>query len=159
MKAERDPAEVRGIPEYAGRILIVEDDSDNAESIAKILECWGYQTRIEADSLAALEAMQSFVPDLVLLDLGLPSIDGYEVAKRIRRMSRFARTPIACVTAHGFPEHRRKSAEAGCNAHLLKPVDYDELKKMIAIFLAQSAKRANATAEGRTDHAAGAAGG
>lgn len=113
-------------------MLIVEDNPDAALTTAMLLKALGYDSIIAPDGAAALEAMGRERIDLVLLDLGLPGIDGYEVARRIRAQPAYARLPIVCLSAHAFPEHRAKALEAGCDDHLTKPVELDLLKRTLA---------------------------
>jgi DNA-binding response OmpR family regulator len=103
------------------RILIVDDNRDSAESLAIFLRFDAHEvaTAFDGDSVAA-EA-QAFQPDVIILDIGLPGIDGYEVARRLRRAGCTAR--LIAMTGYGQPEDRVRTKEAGFDDHLVKPVD------------------------------------
>jgi CheY-like chemotaxis protein len=116
------------------RVLVVEDNTDGADTLAMVLRLDGYDVEIARDGPSALVKGQEYKPDVVLLDLGLPGMTGYEVAKAIVGR-RPARTPlIVAVTGYGEEEARRKSAEAGIDLHLLKPVDPGELHGVLERF-------------------------
>jgi CheY-like chemotaxis protein len=104
------------------RVLMVEDYPDVATSTAEILRLSGHDVRLAVDGPTALKAAQADEPDVVLLDLGLPKMDGYEVARRLTASCGHKPYLIA-VSGHGRAEDRRRSAEAGIDLHLLKPAD------------------------------------
>lgn len=116
----------RGVSEggAGARVLVVEDDAQIASPVALELEHAGYQPRVVADGTAALEAWSEWGPELVLLDLGLPGLDGVEVCRRIRASSR---TPIVVLTARGSVEDRVRGLDAGADDYLVKPFSLDEL--------------------------------
>jgi CheY-like chemotaxis protein len=115
------------------RILIVDDNVDAAESLAALLGRDGHETRVTPHGEGALNALEEgFDPEFVLLDIGLPDMNGYEVAKKIRANDRRPATWIVALTASGQAEDRVRSHEAGFDAHLVKPVDYEALKKIIS---------------------------
>ena len=124
--APRDDAAVA-----ARRVLIVDDNADSAEMLGLVLKMAGHDVRMAADGLEAVAAAEAFAPDVMLLDIGLPGLSGYEVAQRIRASSRPQPLLIA-LTGWGQDEDRRRSTAVGFDAHLVKPVDYDELLDMIA---------------------------
>jgi len=104
---------------------------DAAESIAKILRLFGHDVRCEYDGHSALAAVRDYTPDVVVLDIGLPGMDGYEVASRLRSMDgRSLR--IVAVTGYGQEEDRRRSRESGFDQHLTKPVDPDALQAFVS---------------------------
>ncbi len=107
-------------------ILVVDDNTDAAKSLAKLLSLCGYETEVRHDGRSALEAVEALTPDVVLLDLGLPDIDGYEVCRTLRRAVGPPLTVVA-VSGRGDDEARRLSREAGFDAHLLKPIAQTEL--------------------------------
>jgi PAS domain S-box-containing protein len=113
------------------KILVVDDNVDSAESMAMVLELDGHVIQIAHDGEAALAAAKSFIPDIVLLDIGLPGLDGYEVAARLRRSPDTQGTVLVAFTGYGQPEDRRRTAEVGFAHHLVKPVDLDALAKLI----------------------------
>jgi CheY-like chemotaxis protein len=104
-------------------VLVVDDNIDAAYSIAKILQLFGHDVRCEHDGAAALGAAREYRPDVVVLDIGLPGMDGYEVARRLRSMDELPGPRIVAVTGYGQDEDRRRSREAGFDEHLTKPVD------------------------------------
>lgn len=114
------------------RILVVDDNEDSALSLTMLFEITGDQTHTVYDGEAALAAAKSFHPDIILLDIGLPKMDGYETAKAIRQQPWGQNTIIVALTGWGQPEDRHKSKTAGFNAHLVKPVDHDELLQQLA---------------------------
>src|SRR6185295_15927157 len=104
------------------RLLIVEDHPDVAESLALILRCDGHEVRIAHDGPAALKVLKKFKPDVVLLDLGLPGMDGYQVARRMREEAPESNLTIIALSGSGQAEDHGQSMQAGCDAHLVKPV-------------------------------------
>ena len=112
-------------------ILIVDDNSDAAKSLAMLLSRSGYETEVRHDGRSALEAVEALTPDVVLLDLGLPDIDGYEVCRTLRRAEGPTPLTVVAVSGRGDDEARRLSREAGFDAHLLKPVDRTELLRVL----------------------------
>ena len=114
------------------RILVVDDNKDSAETLAKLLRIMGHEVRIAHDGPSALEAASTFRPRVVLLDLGLPGISGYDVAHRMRQMPEIKDAVLIAQTGWGQEEDRRRSAKAGFNAHMVKPVDAAELRSLLA---------------------------
>jgi PAS domain S-box-containing protein len=114
------------------RILIVDDNRDSAESLALLLEMAGHTTHVAHDGLDAVEMAARIRPDLVLLDLGLPRLNGYDAARRIRALPSGGPVVIVAVTGWGQDSDRQKTVEAGFDVHLVKPVDPDVLIKLIA---------------------------
>jgi signal transduction histidine kinase len=115
---------------FSRRVLVVDDNRDAAESIAMLLRLWGHDVRTALDGRSALEAAQTYRPDVVLLDIGLPNVDGYEVAKQLRHQLGDNGLLLVAVTGYGQTEDRRRSAEAGFNRHLVKPVNPAELEAL-----------------------------
>jgi signal transduction histidine kinase len=116
------------------RILIVDDNKDSAASLAMLLEMAGNTVREAHDGLAAVEAAEEFRPDLMLLDIGLPKLDGLEVCRRIRSMPWGRDVRIVALSGWGQDADRRKSREAGFDHHLLKPVNYPDLARLLNAF-------------------------
>jgi CheY-like chemotaxis protein len=110
----------------------VDDNADAADSLALLLRLTGHTTHVARDGPAALEAARSFTPDVVLLDIGLPGLNGYEVAKRLRGDPVTADALVIAVSGYGQDSDRQRSREAGFDQHLTKPVDYDELRGLIS---------------------------
>lgn len=121
------PARVRPL-----RILVVDDNLDSAESMAVLLQMGGHQTRTAYDGLSAIEAAESFRPAVVLLDIGLPQLNGYEVAVRLRAHDWGRSMTLIALTGWGQDSARKQSTEAGFDAHLVKPVSHVELAKLLA---------------------------
>ena len=119
-------------PALARRILVVDDNRDAAASLAMLLQLTGNQTETAFDGLAAIEVAASFKPDVVVLDIGRPGLNGYEVARRIRQEPWGKAVKLVAVTGWGQLEDRQRSKEAGFDAHMVKPVDHDLLAKILA---------------------------
>lgn len=120
------------VPVGARRVLVVDDNPDTADSMAALLELGGHQVRVARDGMGALDAFAEWLPDVVLLDVGLPGISGLEVARRIRQRPEGQAVKLIAVTGWGQQEDRRQSAQAGFDAHLVKPADYDRIMGLIA---------------------------
>jgi CheY-like chemotaxis protein len=114
------------------RILVVDDNRDAAKSLEMLLTFMGYDINVALDGAEALAKAQAFRPDVVLLDIGLPSMDGYEVARRLRNDLGMSDTLLVAMTGYGQEEDRRHSQEAGFNAHLVKPVDLAALRSLLS---------------------------
>ncbi len=114
------------------RILVVDDNTDSAESMAMLLGLQGHETRTALDGPAALEAAQVFWPKLILLDIGLPGMDGYEVARRLRTQPHMDKTVLVAMTGYGHEQDRLQAKAAGFNHHLVKPVDPEALQRILA---------------------------
>ena len=113
------------------RILIVDDNKDSADSLAMLLEITGNQTYMAHDGEAAVEAVEKYRPEVVLLDIGLPKLDGHEVCRRVREQPWGKDIIVIALTGWGQEDDRRRSEEAGFNGHLVKPVDYDKLLALL----------------------------
>jgi PAS domain S-box-containing protein len=116
----------------ARRVLVVDDNRDAADSLAALLEMSGHQVEVAYDGIAALAVARWFEPQLVLLDIGLPGIDGYEVASRLRHEIHGKPMEIIAMTGYGQEEDKRRAIEAGFDEHLIKPVDPRMLEELIA---------------------------
>jgi CheY-like chemotaxis protein len=126
------PAEPAAAATSALRILVVDDNVDAADGLAELLTLWHHTPRVVHDGLAALEAANAFVPDVVLLDLGLPKLDGLEVARRLRKANGPSVPVLVAITGFGQPVDQRRSADAGFDHHLVKPVEPDTLRDLLA---------------------------
>jgi two-component system response regulator MprA len=124
------------------RVLIVEDDDDIAQVLQRSLRLEGYETRIASDGEAALGAANDFVPDLVVLDLGLPKLDGMEVAKRLRSADD---VPILMLTARDALESRVEGLDAGADDYLVKPFERQELLARLRALLRRRPPRGSAS--------------
>jgi CheY-like chemotaxis protein len=118
------------------RVLVVEDNAGVADSWAGLLETLGHEVEVVRDGLDALRAAEAEPPDLVLLDLGLPGMSGYEVARRLRGRRRSKRPLIIAITGFGQDAERLRSYEVGIDLHLVKPVQFDELANLLARYQA-----------------------
>jgi len=125
----------------ARRILVVDDNIDSASSLAAMLRLLGHEVRTAHDGVAALEIAESCSPEVVLLDIGLPRINGLEVARRLRGALHLEDALLVAMTGYGQDSDRRRSQEAGFDAHLVKPIDLDQLQAMLAGRM-RSARRA-----------------
>jgi PAS domain S-box-containing protein len=114
------------------RILIVDDNRDTATSLATVLMILGHQTQVAFDGLEALEAARDFQPDVVLLDIGMPKLNGHETARRLRQEPWGHEIVLVAVTGWGQDDDRQRSQEAGFNFHLVKPVDPAALEQILA---------------------------
>jgi signal transduction histidine kinase len=113
------------------RVLVVDDNRDAASSLSAVVELMGHEVRIGYDGQRAIEIAEEFRPDVVLLDLGMPGIDGYETCRRIRRHAWGNEVRLVAVTGWGQDEDRRKSAAAGFDEHLVKPVKPEALEALL----------------------------
>ena len=114
------------------RVLVVEDNVDVADSLAMILEVFGHAVQITHDGVAALAAVQTCTFDIVLLDIGLPGMDGYDVARRIRGELGPTTPALVALTGYGRDEDKARSRAAGFDQHLVKPIDPDMLGPLVA---------------------------
>jgi CheY-like chemotaxis protein/anti-sigma regulatory factor (Ser/Thr protein kinase) len=119
-----------GSPER--RILIVDDNVDSAESLAMLLEITGNKTFVAHDGAEALDAIEKHRPEVVLLDIGLPKLDGHEVCRHVREQPWGREIVMIALTGWGQEDDRRKSKAAGFDGHLVKPVDYDTLLELLS---------------------------
>ncbi|MBU4319498.1 MAG: response regulator [Nitrospinae bacterium] len=117
------------------KILIVEDNEDSRELVVKVLKNKGYQTIEAADGEEALEKVAAEKPDLILLDISIPKIDGYEVAKRLKGQEEFRDTPIVALTAHAMKGDREKVIAAGFEGYITKPINVRELPNQVKAYL------------------------
>jgi CheY-like chemotaxis protein len=113
------------------RVLVVDDNEDSAEMLADVLATMGFVTRRAGDGATALDIAIEFQPAVALLDIGLPDIDGYEVARRMRDHPALSALKLVAVTGYGDSRHRAESSNAGFDAHLVKPVDLTVLVKLL----------------------------
>jgi signal transduction histidine kinase/DNA-binding response OmpR family regulator len=135
----RKPAAAAKAP---ARILVVDDLAASAETLMTLLEMEGFQVRIASEGMAALKIAEEFKPDVVLLDIGLPGMNGFEVAHRLRTQPECREALLIALTGYGEAESRSRSAEAGFDFHMVKPADVNLLLSMLAN--PQQARRATA---------------
>jgi two-component system cell cycle response regulator DivK len=123
-----------------GRILYIEDNFDNRILIKRILEAEGY-TVVEAENgTVGLKLAQDNIPDLILMDINLPDLDGYECTTRLRKLDGFDTIPILALTANVLEGDRQKALVSGCDDYIPKPIDVDELPNQIAAHLKNNKK-------------------
>jgi len=123
------------------RILVVEDFADTYKALRLLLKRWGHEVVVAADGPAALSAAAAFCPDVVLLDIGLPGMDGYEVAARLRALSCLGHPLVVATTGFGQPEDVERCLRAGCDVHLLKPFDPLVLKQLLDLHACEGGPR------------------
>jgi CheY-like chemotaxis protein len=114
------------------RVLVVDDNEDAANSMGRLLRLLGAEVAVAHNGYAALEMLSKFQPNVVLLDIGMPGMDGYEVASRIRKQSEWQDLMLIALTGWGQAEDRHRADQAGFNHHLLKPADLDALQNLIS---------------------------
>ncbi len=114
------------------RVLIVDDNQDAAEMLAELLEMLGYESRIALEALSALEIAPEFDPDIMLIDIGLPEVNGYELAQKMRAIPQFVSARLMALTGYGREADRQNAMNAGFDEHLVKPVDLERLKSILA---------------------------
>jgi CheY-like chemotaxis protein len=113
------------------RVLIVDDNVDAAEALAAFLELEGCAARVATDPMTALDVLGEFRPEVAVLDIGLPEMDGYELAARIRASEVGAACRLIAVTGYGMADDRARTQAAGFAVHLVKPVDLDALVRAV----------------------------
>jgi len=119
-------------PRQRLRVVVVDDNRDAAESMAILMELWGHQVKRAFDGPRAIEASLDYWPQVIFLDIGLPGMDGYEVAGRLRERPETARAVLVAVTGYGQEEDRRRSRRAGFDHHLVKPVAPETLRLLLS---------------------------
>lgn len=117
------------------KILVVEDNQDNREMVVKVLKFNGYQVVEAVDGEEAIEKVKAEDPDLILLDIFLPKMDGYEATRRLKGDTSLRNIPIIALTAHAMKGSMEEALAAGCDGYIPKPIDVRELPKQIQHFL------------------------
>jgi CheY-like chemotaxis protein len=113
-------------------VLVVDDNVDAGEMLASLLRLDGHEVRTASDAVSALAIVENYRPDVALLDIGLPGMSGYDLARRLRADRRLAGTTLVAVTGWGQEEDRRQSRDVGIHHHLTKPVDPAAVQKIVA---------------------------
>ncbi len=121
------------------KVLIAEDNADSREILSLELEAEGYAVRAVSDGLSAVEAAADFRPDVIVMDISLPTLDGLEATRRIKAQPGFANTPVIALTAHAMTEDEARFRAAGCDYYLAKPASPEAVLKVISRFLPPSA--------------------
>jgi CheY-like chemotaxis protein len=114
------------------RILVVDDNVDSAEMLDVMLRLYGHEVRMAHDGVAAIKAAQEFKPQIILCDIGLPGMSGYDVASKLRAISQFEHTRLIALSGYGQDEDRLRSRNAGFDYHITKPVEPEELTALLA---------------------------
>jgi CheY-like chemotaxis protein len=113
-------------------VLLVEDNADAAESLAMLLEVLGHKVRAVSDAAAALVAVRDDPPDVAFVDIGLPGMNGYELARRLGELDMAAKPFLVALTGYGLARDKQQAAEAGFHAHLVKPVSVEDLERVLS---------------------------
>jgi len=121
--------------EQAAKILYVEDNPDNRLLVRRILQAEGYRVLEAENARHAIEVLQNEEPDLILMDINMPDIDGYTLTTQFKAMTRFQQVPIIALTANVMRGDRERTLEAGCDGYIQKPIDVDMLPGQIKRFL------------------------
>jgi two-component system cell cycle response regulator DivK len=125
--------------ESKGTILYVEDNVDNRTLVRRILLSEDYELIEAVNAMDALRVLESTKPDLILMDINMPDMDGYTLTSRIKTTPGFERVPILALTANVMRGDKEKTLEAGCDGYIQKPLDIDQLVREVERFLARSA--------------------
>lgn len=127
----------------APTVLYIEDDFQNRVLVRRVLEASGFSIVEAENGLTGLQLAQNLVPDLILMDINLPEIDGYEVTSRLKQIDALAHVPIIAMTANVMKGDREKTLDAGCDGYIQKPIDVDLLPEQINRYLAAMAQDAS----------------
>jgi two-component system cell cycle response regulator DivK len=126
-------------PENKGTILYVEDNPDNRLLVKRILLAEDYSLLEATDAMDALHVLKTNHPDLILMDINMPDMDGYTLTAKIKSLPGFERVPILAVTANVMRGDKEKTLEAGCDGYIQKPLDIDQLTREIEKFISRRA--------------------
>lgn len=129
--ASAQPEASPDLPPPSRRVLVVDDNRDSAETLAELAELWGFEVDTAFDGLQGLRRAEEWEPSLVFLDIGMPGLNGYEVARRLRQDVRFMNVTLVALTGYGQPEDIERSRAAGFDHHLVKPIDITQLEKLL----------------------------
>lgn len=123
------------------RILVVDDNLDSAESLAALLAIGGHELELAHDGAEAVDKAAAFRPHVVLLDIGLPRLDGYEACREMRKLPRGAEMDIVALTGWSLEDDRGKARDAGFTRHLVKPIDFEELEGLLQTVIGRGLTR------------------
>ena len=118
-------------PNAGRRVLVVDDTRDVADALAMLLKTMDADVRVAYGGRSALENAAAFKPEVVFVDIGMPDMDGYETARRLRQLPDGGSVLLVALTGWGQEEHRRRSREAGFDKHLIKPVSFDSMQALL----------------------------
>jgi two-component system cell cycle response regulator DivK len=124
-------------------ILYIEDNPDNRTLIRRVLQAEGYRFKEAATALEAIKSIQVQRPDLILMDINLPGVDGYTLTAKLKAAPQFSQIPIVAMTANVMKGDRERTLQAGCDGYIQKPVDIDKLPEQIATFLREALRADN----------------
>ena len=113
------------------RVFVVDDDQDSAQTLAVILRLWGHDVRVQPGGLEALRESSAFRPEVAILDLALPGLDGYEVARRLREIPGLEKIRLIALSGYCREIDRQRAFEAGFDEHLAKPADLDKIRLLV----------------------------
>jgi CheY-like chemotaxis protein len=136
------PVETAKQSVQSSRVLVVDDNMDAADMLVMMLQLFGHEVRAAYTGQTALETAVEYQPDVVLLDIGLPDMNGYEVARHLRQQPQTKDVKLIAMTGYGQDSDRQRSQEAGCEHHLVKPVDPQKLQDLLARRVKQPRSRA-----------------
>jgi CheY-like chemotaxis protein/two-component sensor histidine kinase len=125
------PSNAASSPSRSRRVLIVEDNQDAQDALRCLLEIWGHEVLVASDGAAGIRTALAHRPDIALVDLGLPTVDGYEVARQVRKTLGAAAPLLMALTGYGAPEQRSQALAAGFDLHIVKPVDPERLAALL----------------------------
>jgi CheY-like chemotaxis protein len=128
----------------ARRVLVVEDNPDAQEALTCLLKSWGHDVQVADDGAAGIQAAIGLRPEIALVDLGLPTVDGYEVARQIRAALGLAAPLLIALTGYGAPEQRSQALAAGFDLHIVKPVEPERLSALLEEYAARAPHGASA---------------
>ena len=114
-----------------GRVLVVEDNRDTYELVHFILEKNGFETFLAVNGIDGVAAAKKQRPDLIIMDMNMPEMDGWTAASLIRKDKNLSLTPLIALTVHGLPADRQRAMDAGCNEYIIKPMDLDDLVETV----------------------------
>jgi two-component system, cell cycle response regulator DivK len=120
------------------QILYIEDNPDNRTLVRRVLQSEGYVVREAPDGRTGLQMAAEQRPDLVLMDINLPEVDGYEITARLKQLTGMSQVPVIAVTANVMKGDREKTLAAGCDGYIQKPIDIDTLSNQIEHFLTRN---------------------
>ncbi|MBS1249008.1 MAG: Polar-differentiation response regulator DivK [Chloroflexi bacterium] len=121
-------------------ILCVEDNVRNRTLLRRILQHQGYEIQEAENANQALETLEDLVPDLILMDINMPDIDGFSLTQQLRKKPKFANIPIIAITANVMKGDRERTLEAGCDGYLEKPINIEKLTSQLSLFLNDNRK-------------------
>ena len=123
----------------SSRVLVIEDNPDAAETLREMLEMWGHEVDVADNGRRGVERARAFRPDIILCDIGLPEMDGYEVARAIRCDPTHASAVLVALTGYALPDDQRRAADAGFEFHIAKPVSVPQIEDVLARAAVRSA--------------------